>query len=97
MNMALNDAIDIDFLNQVIGNDTEFEKELYEIFKENFEHNFLKLTTIYRYIKKKQNLYHDQNVALFPIKLVFLFTIIFKSKSVYKYESSPSDKSEFSL
>jgi HPt (histidine-containing phosphotransfer) domain-containing protein len=62
MNMALNDAIDIDFLNQVIGNDTEFEKELYEIFKENFEHNFLKLKS--SIVNKDNNSWYMASHAL---------------------------------
>ncbi len=44
--MKLNEnklPIDIDFLNKVIGNDVEFEKELFQIFVDNSKYNISKM------------------------------------------------------
>lgn len=45
MNMENNIAIDIDFLRKAIGDDKNFEKELFEIFLETSKYNLSKLET----------------------------------------------------
>ncbi len=41
--MSKNGAIDIEFLRSVVGDDREFEKELFEIFTENAQRNIDKM------------------------------------------------------
>jgi HPt (histidine-containing phosphotransfer) domain-containing protein len=50
--MNPNNAIDIDFLRNVIDNDREFEKELFAIFTENAQRNISKMEEA---VKKSDN------------------------------------------